>query len=107
MKHWFDGLNINSTQSLFPFRELPVDQLSANAAFQRQSRLMGDFLAQIVALVRQRDWLKMDALCKQVGQRHARLTSVDFETDWWQLFISATLDTLKLYFDAKRSVKSG
>uniref|UniRef100_A0A915HVS6 Globin family profile domain-containing protein n=1 Tax=Romanomermis culicivorax TaxID=13658 RepID=A0A915HVS6_ROMCU len=85
-------------QSLFPFRHLPVESLKLDEYFNRQCNLMQNFVTQLVDFMRTDQRSKFDNLCTRVGRRHAHLTVVDFEPDWWHLFISATLDQLQTFF---------
>lgn len=66
--------------------------------FGRQGALFADFLHSIVGFVQLNDEKRLREICKRIGDRHARMTKVNFEPDWWRLFVSSTLDCLQPYY---------
>uniref|UniRef100_A0A915JSD8 Globin family profile domain-containing protein n=1 Tax=Romanomermis culicivorax TaxID=13658 RepID=A0A915JSD8_ROMCU len=88
-----------SLKSLFQFREVPVDQLKDDPYFERQCALLTGFLNSVVGFIRTNDYARMSELCHRIGRRHAFISSVNFEPDWWRLFASSTIDSMMPFLD--------
>lgn len=86
------------TQTLFSFRDVPIGQLTNNAYFNRQAAIFADFLHTMVSFVQLDSENLLRDLCHRVGVKHAQFTSIDFEPDWWRLFVNAAIDCLQPYF---------
>lgn len=57
-----------------------------------------DFLNNIVGYVTEGDESALLQLSKIVGEQHAQMTRVKFEPDWWDMFTSSVLDSIRPYF---------
>ncbi len=81
-------------KSLFKFRKVPVGSLHRDPRFLFQATKIVHFMDATIKDLLESDEKSIIDRSLHVGHRHAQLTTVQFDRNWWQIFSSAILDCI-------------